>query len=90
MARALAEQLLLSEPVGAALAAAYERWDGRGWPGELGGEDIPVPACIAQVAEFVEWPTRSAAPPQRARWPANDAEATSIPPWPTCSSRRPT
>jgi hypothetical protein len=31
MARALAEQLLLSEPVGAALAAAYERWDGRGW-----------------------------------------------------------
>ena len=40
MARALGEQL--GRPGRAdALAAAYERWDGKGWPGELAGEAIP-------------------------------------------------
>src|SRR5207249_1168664 len=37
MARALAEQLGLPDTVLAALSAAYEQWDGRGWPGELSG-----------------------------------------------------
>ena len=36
-----------------ALGAAYERWDGRGWPGELEGE-MPLASRLAQVAEFVE------------------------------------
>src|SRR5262249_49149024 len=37
-----------------ALGAAYERWDGRGWPEGLQGEQVPVASRVAQVAEFVE------------------------------------
>jgi HD-GYP domain-containing protein (c-di-GMP phosphodiesterase class II) len=54
MARTLGEQLELPPAVLAALATSYERWDGRGWPGELSGEEVPVAARLAQAAEFVE------------------------------------
>jgi HD-GYP domain-containing protein (c-di-GMP phosphodiesterase class II) len=54
IARAMGEQLELPDAVLEALAAAYERWDGRGWPGELEGEEVPLAARLAQVAEFVE------------------------------------
>ena len=54
MARALGEQLELRADVLDSLSTAYEQWDGRGWPGELKGEEVPLPARIAQVAEFVE------------------------------------
>jgi HD-GYP domain-containing protein (c-di-GMP phosphodiesterase class II) len=53
-ARQLAEQLGLPEAVGEAVATAYERWDGRGWPGELAGEQIPLASRVAQLAEHVE------------------------------------
>ena len=54
MTRTLGEQLGLPEQVLDALGAAYETWDGRGWPGELKGADVPLAARIAQLAEFVE------------------------------------
>ena len=54
MARALAEQLGLSDPVVESLGAAYEQWDGRGWPGRLSGTDVPIAARLSQLAEFVE------------------------------------
>jgi HD-GYP domain-containing protein (c-di-GMP phosphodiesterase class II) len=54
MARMLAEQLGLPDDVLQALNGAYEQWDGRGWPGELEGEDVPVASRLAQLAEFVE------------------------------------
>jgi HD-GYP domain-containing protein (c-di-GMP phosphodiesterase class II) len=54
IARTLGEQLELRDEVIEALGAAYERWDGRGWPGELEGEEVPLAARVAQVAEFVE------------------------------------
>ena len=54
IARALAEQLALSGEVAEAVAAAYERWDGKGWPGDLRGDDIPIAARIAGAAEFFE------------------------------------
>lgn len=54
IARRLGEQLALSEEVLRALGATYERWDGRGWPGKLKGDQVPVAARIAQTAEFVE------------------------------------
>jgi HD-GYP domain-containing protein (c-di-GMP phosphodiesterase class II) len=54
MTRALGEQLELPVPVLDALGNAYETWDGRGWPGELKGEDVPIAARLAQLAEFVE------------------------------------
>jgi HD-GYP domain-containing protein (c-di-GMP phosphodiesterase class II) len=54
MTRMLGEELGLPGDVLDALGAAYETWDGRGWPGELKGEDIPLAARIAQLAEFIE------------------------------------
>jgi HD-GYP domain-containing protein (c-di-GMP phosphodiesterase class II) len=54
IARVLAEQLALPDAVQKAVGASYERWDGKGWPGEFGGRAIPVAARIAPVAEFVE------------------------------------
>jgi HD-GYP domain-containing protein (c-di-GMP phosphodiesterase class II) len=54
LARALADELGLPASVGQALVGSYERWDGKGWPGELAGNDIPIASRIAQLAEFVE------------------------------------
>ena len=54
LARSLAEELGLDTPVLDALGASYERWDGKGWPGELTGAQIPLAARVIQVAEFVE------------------------------------
>jgi HD-GYP domain-containing protein (c-di-GMP phosphodiesterase class II) len=54
LARGLAEQLGLPESVGEAVAAAYERWDGRGWPGDLRGDLIPLASRLAQLAEYTE------------------------------------
>jgi HD-GYP domain-containing protein (c-di-GMP phosphodiesterase class II) len=58
IARALGEQLELEQDVIDALGAAYERWDGRGWPGELKGEEVPIAARLAQVAEYIEVASR--------------------------------
>ena len=54
MARVLAEQLGLTGDVAQSLGAAYEQWDGRGWPGECKGADVPIAARLAQIAEFTE------------------------------------
>ena len=54
LARSLGEQLELPDDVLDALGAAYEQWDGRGWPGQLKGEEVPLAARIAQLAEFTE------------------------------------
>ena len=53
-ARSLGEELALPDEILDALAAAYERWDGRGWPGKLRGTEIPVAARLAQFAEYIE------------------------------------
>ena len=54
MARKLAEQLGLSTAVHEAVGAAYEQWDGKGWPGNLKGTDIPIASRLAQIGEFTE------------------------------------
>jgi HD-GYP domain-containing protein (c-di-GMP phosphodiesterase class II) len=54
MARSLGEQLGLPDEVLEALSAGYEHWDGRGWPGRLKGQDIPLAARIAPLAEYLE------------------------------------
>ena len=54
MARELAAELGLPAAVRDALGAAYEQWDGKGWPGRLAGEAIPRAARLAQFAEYVE------------------------------------
>jgi HD-GYP domain-containing protein (c-di-GMP phosphodiesterase class II) len=53
-ARMFALELGLPDAVGDAVATAYERWDGRGWPGELSGEKIPFASRVVQLAEHVE------------------------------------
>jgi HD-GYP domain-containing protein (c-di-GMP phosphodiesterase class II) len=54
LARGLAERLGLPPGVQDALAASYERWDGKGWPGALRGPDVPIASRVAQLAEYVE------------------------------------
>ena len=54
VARTLARQLGLPEPVQDAIGAAYEQWDGKGWPEGLKRQDVPVASRISQVAEYVE------------------------------------
>ncbi|HEY7438203.1 MAG TPA: HD domain-containing phosphohydrolase [Acidimicrobiia bacterium] len=54
IARSLAEQLGLPEEVSAAVGASYEQWDGRGWPGELEGDAVPLASRLSQLAEFTE------------------------------------
>jgi len=54
LARTLAEQLDLPDQVREAVGAAYEQWDGHGWPGNLRGEAVPIAARMAQFAEFME------------------------------------
>ncbi len=54
LARELGAQLGLPDAVLDALAGSYERWDGRGWPGDLAGDEIPMAARIVQLAEFAE------------------------------------
>ena len=54
MARSLGEQLGLPAAVLDALGHAYEQWDGRGWPGELSGDEVPMAARVAVLAEFTE------------------------------------
>jgi HD-GYP domain-containing protein (c-di-GMP phosphodiesterase class II) len=54
LARSLAAELGLPVPVQQAVGASYEQWDGRGWPGELRGDAVPVASRLAQLAEYVE------------------------------------
>ena len=54
MARKLGADLGLPVPVLDALDASYEQWDGKGWPGELKGEDVPIAARLAVIGEFTE------------------------------------
>ena len=53
-ARSLAGELGLPDAVQAAVGSSYEQWDGRGWPGKLRGDAVPVAARMALLAEFVE------------------------------------
>jgi HD-GYP domain-containing protein (c-di-GMP phosphodiesterase class II) len=54
LARSLGEELGLPADALDALANSYERWDGKGWPGEHRGAQVPLAARVIQLAEFVE------------------------------------
>jgi HD-GYP domain-containing protein (c-di-GMP phosphodiesterase class II) len=54
MARQLGQELGLGDAVLLALATSYERWDGKGFPGDRSGDEIPLASRITQLAEFME------------------------------------
>jgi HD-GYP domain-containing protein (c-di-GMP phosphodiesterase class II) len=54
LARGLAARLGLADAVQQAVGASYEQWDGRGWPGQLQGDAVPIAARLAQLAEYAE------------------------------------
>jgi HD-GYP domain-containing protein (c-di-GMP phosphodiesterase class II) len=51
VARVLGARMGLSEQVQRALRHLWERWDGKGMPGELRGEQIPLAVRLMQVAQ---------------------------------------
>lgn len=50
----IARQLQFSEPVARGIACLDEHWDGSGYPEGLGGDDIPLYARIALLAQVVD------------------------------------
>jgi HD-GYP domain-containing protein (c-di-GMP phosphodiesterase class II) len=60
----LAERLELGLGVKEALAHLYERWDGKGFPGRLRGDEVPLPVRVMQVAHDAD--LHSAAGAERA------------------------
>src|SRR3954452_22418484 len=54
LARRLGVELRFPETTLDALGSSYETWNGKGFPGERAGADIPIASRIAQLAEFME------------------------------------
>jgi HD-GYP domain-containing protein (c-di-GMP phosphodiesterase class II) len=54
VARMLAPRIGLPATVATCFGYVFERWDGKGLPGEAAGEAIPVPARIVAVARDVD------------------------------------
>jgi HD domain len=54
LARSLAGELGLPGAVQEAVGASYEQWDGRGWPGHVRGDAVPIAARLATLAEYAE------------------------------------
>jgi HD-GYP domain-containing protein (c-di-GMP phosphodiesterase class II) len=51
VARLLGARMGLTGPVQLALRHLYERWDGKGMPGELRGQQLPLAVRLMQVAQ---------------------------------------
>ena len=66
VARLLGARMGLAEPVQQALR--HERWDGKGMPGDLRREQIPLPVRIMQVAQDADmvWQQGGQVPPNQA------------------------
>jgi HD-GYP domain-containing protein (c-di-GMP phosphodiesterase class II) len=54
VARMLAAKIGLPTRIGDCFAHVFERWDGKGLPGDLSGDDIPIAARIVACARDVE------------------------------------
>ena len=77
IARALGEQLGLPEAVLDALAASYERWDGRGWPGDLEASRFRSRRASHSSLSTSRSPTASTARRARRAWRASGAASSS-------------
>jgi HD-GYP domain-containing protein (c-di-GMP phosphodiesterase class II) len=67
VAARLATRLGLGDDVTGGLAHAYERWDGKGYPDGLAGEEIPVAVRIVAAARDAELWSREAGWPEARR-----------------------
>lgn len=54
LARRLGTELRLPDAALDAVGSSYEMWNGKGFPGERAGAEIPIASRITQLAEFVE------------------------------------
>jgi HD-GYP domain-containing protein (c-di-GMP phosphodiesterase class II) len=54
LASSLSRQLGLSESVGNAVLQVFERWDGKGAPNGLRGEELVLPVRLVHIAEIAE------------------------------------
>lgn len=61
-AQLLSARLGVGAGVTDALGRAYERWDGKGLPGRIAGNEVPAPVRVVVVARDVELWTRIAGP----------------------------
>ena len=68
-----------------AVGCAYEQWDGRGWPGAVKGDDIPIAARLAMIAEFVEVAHRVSGVDAAACWRGSAHASSSTRRWPRFS-----
>jgi HD-GYP domain-containing protein (c-di-GMP phosphodiesterase class II) len=50
----MAERLGLGDEVGTQLQQVFSRWDGKGVPADLGGDDIALPVRLFHLADIVE------------------------------------
>jgi HD-GYP domain-containing protein (c-di-GMP phosphodiesterase class II)/DNA-binding CsgD family transcriptional regulator len=64
VSRLFADGLGLPQQVVDGLSASFERFDGHGNPGVLGGEEIPLGTRIAQAAQIAELISHDASPDQ--------------------------
>lgn len=62
-AQLLSARLGVSEGVTTALGSAYERWDGKGIPGDAAGDEVPLPVRIVIVARDIDLWIRIGGPP---------------------------
>jgi HD-GYP domain-containing protein (c-di-GMP phosphodiesterase class II) len=60
--RRFAERLALPATVGEGLGMVYERWDGKGMPGPLTGDEIPLANRVVHVAYVAEAKLREGGP----------------------------
>lgn len=79
VAEALAQRLALPGGVRAALAAAFEQWNGEGLPNGLAGEAIPLPARIVFLARDAEILQRCGEARGRCRPSGRGAPSRTIP-----------
>ena len=54
LARRLGTELRLPNAALDAAGASYEMWNGKGFPGEVAGSDIPIASRIAQISDATE------------------------------------
>ena len=62
VARLLGARMGLPPPVEAALQHLYERWDGKGMPGEVRGGDVPLAVRLMQVAQDADMGSQQGGP----------------------------